>query len=97
MSQCFRCLHLATSSFCARAPRHLECSSVLVQTRWRRLETVCLFTMNGANRSRLCSGGRSVVAAAEDGHEGFLADFDIADGLHSLLALFLLLKQFLFT
>lgn len=28
MSQCFRCLHLATSSYCARARRYLECSGV---------------------------------------------------------------------
>ena len=30
----------------------------------------------------------------QDGHEGSLGDLDAADGLHALLALFLLLEQF---
>ncbi len=37
-----------------------------------------------------------LFAEFEDGEEGLLGDFDAADGLHALLALFLLFEQFAF-
>ena len=45
------------------------------------------------HRSVSSCGGGLVAAEAEDGHEGFLRDLDVADHLHPLLALFLLLEQ----
>src|SRR6056297_3096136 len=38
----------------------------------------------------------SSLTVAEHGHEGFLADLDVADCLHSILTLFLFLQQFAF-
>src|SRR5688500_7257568 len=54
-------------------------------------------TAHKSRRSREVARSAVTLTAAEHGHKRLLADFNVADSLHSFLAFFLFLEQFAFT